>query len=124
VYGTWDVILESSGVVRESGEEVRADCGGRLEINAQRDSLFSGTMILRDSCAQFGGINGMLSKAGDVSSLTYTVTVGIGYCEIVSGDRHFHGTASDRTISVRSEHVRRCGDEMTDRTLVLTGTKR
>jgi hypothetical protein len=122
VDGTWDVDFVSIGVVQGTTAEIRAECDGRLEIDVQRDSLFSGTMLLRDSCAQFGGIDGRMTLDGEVLSLTYTVTVGIGSCEVVAGDRFFRGTISEQSLSVRATHVRRCGDKFTDRELILNAT--
>jgi hypothetical protein len=122
VVGTWDVDFVSIGVIQGTTAEIRAECDGRLEIDVQSDSLFSGTMLLRDSCAQFGGIDGRMTVDGDVVSLTYTVTVGISSCEIVSGDRFFRGTITTQSLSVRATHVRRCGDELTDRELILNAT--
>ena len=122
VTGTWDVDFVSIGVVQGTTAEIRAECDGRLEIDVQQDSLFSGTMLLRDSCAQFGGIDGRMTVEGEVLSLRYTVTVGIGFCEIVSGDRFFRGTITTQSLSVRATHVRRCGDELTDRELILNAT--
>lgn len=124
VYGVWDVTLGIRDVLRGATDTVTVTCGGRLEIDLQRDSLFSGTLILRDDCAQFGGIDGTVTREGEITRLTFTVTVGIGFCEVVEGDRDFTGSVDGRSIAVHATHARRCDGQTSDRELTLTGTRR
>jgi hypothetical protein len=123
VYGVWDVSLVTRNVPRGTADTNTVACGGRLEIDVQRDSLFSGTMILRDTCAQFGGIDGVLTRNGVITRLTFTITVGIGFCEVI-GDPHFMGTVSGRSIEVHAANARQCEDGISDRELTLTGERR
>ena len=108
--GNWSGMLTVENVF--GIQRIVTACDETWVVATQTEGHFAGTFQAGGTCAQSGSMNGIVSMAGDVTGLTFSIFVGspgeTSTCRRVSGDGVYTGLLNGASLMAQTAERTLC----------------